>query len=102
MGYAGPLTFESFSSAVVSPSLSNTLCVWRDLCERLSLPLFGPCPDACLGAHVAASTSADGVHLLHCRWDDPDDLAAKAHGFIESNWAAAYQLSKPKPWTKPH
>ena len=32
IGYAGPLTFESFSSAVVSPSLSNTLCVWRNLC----------------------------------------------------------------------
>jgi hypothetical protein len=30
--YRGPLTFESFSSAVVSPSLSNTLCVWRNLC----------------------------------------------------------------------
>ncbi|EIE24548.1 xylose isomerase domain-containing protein [Coccomyxa subellipsoidea C-169] len=65
-GYTGPLTFESFSSAVVSPSLSNTLCVWRDL------------------------------------WDDPDDLAVKAHGFIESNWAAAYQLySRPKAWSKP-
>ncbi|KAK9824976.1 hypothetical protein WJX81_002463 [Elliptochloris bilobata] len=32
-GYGGPLTFESFSSAVVSPSLSNTLCVWRILWE---------------------------------------------------------------------
>ncbi|KAK9909828.1 hypothetical protein WJX75_008097 [Coccomyxa subellipsoidea] len=65
-GYTGPLTFESFSSAVVSPSLSNTLCVWRDL------------------------------------WDDPDDLAVKAHSFIESNWAAAYQLySRPKAWSKP-
>lgn len=30
-GYEGPLTFESFSSVVVSPSLSTTLCVWRDL-----------------------------------------------------------------------
>lgn len=29
--YAGPLTFESFSSAVVSPDLSNNLCVWRNL-----------------------------------------------------------------------
>jgi D-psicose/D-tagatose/L-ribulose 3-epimerase len=29
--YAGPITFESFSSKVVSPQLSNTLCVWRDL-----------------------------------------------------------------------
>lgn len=29
--YKGPLTFESFSSAVVSPDLSNTLCVWRNL-----------------------------------------------------------------------
>ena len=28
MGYTGPITFESFSSAVVSPQLSNTLCVW--------------------------------------------------------------------------
>eukprot|EP00897_Mesotaenium_endlicherianum_P002685 jgi/Mesen1/2444/ME000158S01642 len=31
--YKGPLTFESFSSKVVNESLSNTLCVWRDLWE---------------------------------------------------------------------
>lgn len=31
--YTGPITFESFSSAVVSPTLSNALCVWRDLWE---------------------------------------------------------------------
>ena len=30
-GYAGPMTFESFSSEVVSPDLSNALCVWRNL-----------------------------------------------------------------------
>ena len=29
--YQGPITFESFSSAVVDPALSNTLCVWRNL-----------------------------------------------------------------------
>ncbi len=29
--YTGPLTFESFSSAVVDPQLSNTLAVWRNL-----------------------------------------------------------------------
>lgn len=29
--YTGPITFESFSSAVVSPDLSNNLCVWRNL-----------------------------------------------------------------------
>lgn len=29
--YVGPITFESFSSAVVDPALSNTLCVWRNL-----------------------------------------------------------------------
>lgn len=29
--YQGPITFESFSSKVVDPSLSNTLCVWRNL-----------------------------------------------------------------------
>ena len=31
IGYEGPITFESFSSRVASPDLSNTLCVWRDL-----------------------------------------------------------------------
>ena len=31
VGYNGTITFESFSSAVVHPSLSNTLAVWRDL-----------------------------------------------------------------------
>lgn len=30
-GYAGPVTFESFSSAVVHPELSNQLAVWRNL-----------------------------------------------------------------------
>ena len=30
-GYTGPVTFESFSSAVVHPELSNTLAVWRNL-----------------------------------------------------------------------
>ena len=29
--YKGPITFESFSSAVVSEDLSNNLCVWRNL-----------------------------------------------------------------------
>src|SRR4051812_4798412 len=31
VGYTGPLTFESFSSAVVAPGLSANLAVWRDL-----------------------------------------------------------------------
>ncbi len=31
VGYAGPVTFESFSRAVVSPDLSDRLAVWRDL-----------------------------------------------------------------------
>lgn len=31
VGYTGPITFESFSSAVVSKDLSNALCVWRNL-----------------------------------------------------------------------
>jgi D-psicose/D-tagatose/L-ribulose 3-epimerase len=29
--YSGPMTFESFSSAVVDPQLSTTLAVWRNL-----------------------------------------------------------------------
>lgn len=31
MGYDGPITFESFSSAVVEPDLSVVLAIWRDL-----------------------------------------------------------------------
>lgn len=31
IGYAGPITFESFSSAVVSLGLSSDLAVWRNL-----------------------------------------------------------------------
>jgi D-psicose/D-tagatose/L-ribulose 3-epimerase len=31
VGYSGPVTFESFSSAVVSRHLSNTLAIWRNL-----------------------------------------------------------------------
>jgi len=31
VGYTGPITFESFSSAVVSPVLSNDLAIWRNL-----------------------------------------------------------------------
>lgn len=31
--YDGPIAFESFSSAVVHPQLSNTLAVWRNLWE---------------------------------------------------------------------
>jgi D-psicose/D-tagatose/L-ribulose 3-epimerase len=30
-GYDGPIVFESFSSAVAAPALSNALCIWRDL-----------------------------------------------------------------------
>ena len=33
MNYQGPITFESFSSAVVDQHLSNTLAVWRNLWE---------------------------------------------------------------------
>jgi D-psicose/D-tagatose/L-ribulose 3-epimerase len=29
--YDGPVVFESFSSAVADPDLSNALCIWRDL-----------------------------------------------------------------------
>lgn len=31
IGYRGPVTFESFSSAVVDPGLSNDLAIWRNL-----------------------------------------------------------------------
>ena len=44
--YAGPVVFESFSSAVVHPTLSNQLAVWRNL------------------------------------WDDGEELARHAYGFM--------------------
>lgn len=31
VGYEGPVTFESFSSAVLAPGLSNDLAIWRNL-----------------------------------------------------------------------
>jgi D-psicose/D-tagatose/L-ribulose 3-epimerase len=31
INYTGPITFESFSSAVVAPGLSNDLAIWRNL-----------------------------------------------------------------------
>jgi D-psicose/D-tagatose/L-ribulose 3-epimerase len=31
INYSGPITFESFSSVVVDPALSNALCIWRNL-----------------------------------------------------------------------
>jgi len=31
IGYEGPITFESFSSAVLAPELTHALCIWRDL-----------------------------------------------------------------------
>ncbi|MDF2711609.1 MAG: xylose isomerase protein [Nonomuraea muscovyensis] len=31
IGYTGPITFESFSSAVVMRGLSNDLAIWRNL-----------------------------------------------------------------------
>ncbi|QFG69738.1 sugar phosphate isomerase/epimerase family protein [Ornithinimicrobium pratense] len=33
LGYDGPITFESFSSAVVAPDLSRMLGIWRNLWE---------------------------------------------------------------------
>jgi D-psicose/D-tagatose/L-ribulose 3-epimerase len=33
VGYPGTITFESFSSAVVHPTLSSALSIWRDLWE---------------------------------------------------------------------
>ena len=31
VGYGGTITFESFSSAVVHPTLSSNLAIWRNL-----------------------------------------------------------------------
>lgn len=42
IGYDGPITFESFSSAIVAPDLSRMLGIWRNLWED----------NADLGAHA--------------------------------------------------
>ncbi len=34
VGYDGPVVFESFSSAVVSPTLTSALGIWRNLWEN--------------------------------------------------------------------
>ena len=44
IGYAGPITFESFSTAVVNEQLSRSLAVWRNLWDD----------SADLGAHANA------------------------------------------------
>ncbi len=46
--YTGPITFESFSTTVVDPALSNTLAVWRNLWDD----------SADLAAHALASIRA--------------------------------------------
>ncbi|MEV6600944.1 sugar phosphate isomerase/epimerase family protein [Actinoplanes sp. NPDC051346] len=52
IGYTGPITFESFSSAVVARGLSNDLAIWRNL------------------------------------WNDGEDLARHAHGFMAHHLTA--------------
>jgi D-psicose/D-tagatose/L-ribulose 3-epimerase len=55
-GYTGPITFESFSSAIHSRSTANTIGIWRD-------PWTDPAQaarnaHAFLGAHLAAASLA--------------------------------------------
>ena len=52
--YRGPITFESFSSAVVSPTLSNDLSIWRNL--------WNDGPALALHAHTYLTNSLDAVH----------------------------------------
>jgi D-psicose/D-tagatose/L-ribulose 3-epimerase len=57
IGYTGPITFESFSSAVVADGLSNDLAVWRNLWA--DGPELARQARAFLAAHLA---SARRVH----------------------------------------
>ena len=52
VGYQGPITFESFSSAIIAPALSNAICIWRDLWTD-SDDLAGHARQF-IGAHVRA------------------------------------------------
>ena len=55
--YRGPITFESFSSAVVSPTLSNDLSIWRNL--------WNDGPALAAHAHTYLTNSLDAVHAHH-------------------------------------
>lgn len=61
IGYTGPVTFESFSSVVVAPELSNALCIWRlpwtdshDLAAKARRFIHSQLDDAELQAALAA------------------------------------------------
>lgn len=58
IGYAGPITFESFSSAVVAQGLSNDLAVWRNLWT--DGPELARHAHAFLSAHLAAAAARKG------------------------------------------
>ena len=53
VNYRGPVTFESFSSAVVAPGLSNDLAIWRNLWDDgadLAVHARGSSPTTCTPA----------------------------------------------------
>lgn len=55
IGYTGPITFESFSSAVVARGLSNDLAVWRNLWT--DGPELARHARAFLATHLAAAAA---------------------------------------------
>ncbi|WBU38019.1 sugar phosphate isomerase/epimerase family protein [Homoserinibacter sp. YIM 151385] len=55
ISYTGPITFESFSSAVVSPTLSNDLAIWRDL--------WSDGPELAAHAHAFLSTRLERLDV---------------------------------------
>ncbi|HEX6514809.1 MAG TPA: sugar phosphate isomerase/epimerase family protein [Nocardioidaceae bacterium] len=57
VGYAGTITFESFSSAVVHPTLSSTLAIWRDLWDDSTELATGAL--AFLRSHLAGAAPHD-------------------------------------------
>ena len=54
--YSGPITFESFSTTVVDPALSNTLAVWRNLWDDNED--LAQHARASIAAHLAAADRA--------------------------------------------
>ncbi|TFB71862.1 sugar phosphate isomerase/epimerase [Cryobacterium glaciale] len=54
INYTGSITFESFSSAIVSPTLSNDLAIWRNL--------WNDGPALAAHAHTYLATALESVH----------------------------------------
>lgn len=70
-GYTGPIVFESFSSAVLEPSVSSQLCVWRNVWDNSD--------DLAAHAYAYLTTAVESAErgLRGYRWAGSQPLGGK-------------------------